>query len=197
MSVDTDANELIEDEPDLRPSIVTLAAGLAAVGLISAVSLPWPVAAASTLLGALMIAGADVDARTCLLPDICTLGAAAAGIFAAAALDLDHAWSAAITALARAGTCALVLALLRAGYAKFRNREGIGFGDVKLAAAVGAWLPLDIIPACFGLAAAAALVAVVLTQWRGRPIDAAMKVPFGAFLCPALWFVFYANALSA
>ena len=39
------------------------AAGCGAVALISALSLPWPAAIASITLGALMIAGADVDAR--------------------------------------------------------------------------------------------------------------------------------------
>jgi leader peptidase (prepilin peptidase)/N-methyltransferase len=86
---------------------------------------------------------------------------------------------------------AAVLLLVRWGYARLRQREGVG--DVKLAAGIGAWLPLDAIPACFGLAASAALVAVFLAHLRGRPVDAATKLPFGAFPCPALWLVFYAG----
>jgi hypothetical protein len=35
----------------------------------------------------------------------------------------------------------------------------------------------------------------VTARLRGQTIDAAMKIPFGAFLCPALWIVFYANVL--
>jgi leader peptidase (prepilin peptidase)/N-methyltransferase len=59
------------------------------------------------------------------------------------------------------------------------------------AAGIGAWLPLDAIAACFGLAASAALAAVFLAHLRGRRLHAATKLPFGAFLCPALWLVFY------
>jgi hypothetical protein len=31
---------------------------------------------------------------------------------------------------------------------------------------------------------------------RGESINASTKLPFGAFLCPALWLVFYAGALQ-
>jgi leader peptidase (prepilin peptidase)/N-methyltransferase len=88
-----------------------------------------------------------------------------------------------------------VLELLRRCYARIRKCEGLGFGDVKLAAAVGAWLPFDAIPLCFGLAASAALVAAMAAHLRGQSIEAATKLPFGAFLCPALWLVFYASVL--
>ena len=45
------------------------------------------------------------------------------------------------------------------------------------------------------LAAGGALVAVMIAWVRGQAIDASMKIPFGAFLCPALWLVFYASVL--
>jgi leader peptidase (prepilin peptidase) / N-methyltransferase len=64
-------------------------------------------------------------------------------------------------------------------------------GDVKLAAAVGAWLPVAFIPVCFALATCSALVSVMFGRLRGESVDAAAKLPFGAFLCPALWLVFY------
>jgi leader peptidase (prepilin peptidase) / N-methyltransferase len=187
---------VIEQEGGLRPNGAVLIGGAGAVALISAALLPWPFAVASTALGVLMIAGAYVDARTYLLPDVATLGAAACGVVAAAVLDPFDPWSAAGLALARAAGTAGALALVRWCYASVRGREGLGFGDVKLAMAVGAWLQLEAIPVCFGLAAAGALAAVTLMmRVRGQAIDATMKIPFGAFLCPALWLVFYASAL--
>jgi leader peptidase (prepilin peptidase)/N-methyltransferase len=42
------------------------------------------------------------------------------------------------------------------------------------------------IPFCFSLATGAALVAVMFARLRGESIDATAKLPFGAFLCPAL-----------
>jgi leader peptidase (prepilin peptidase)/N-methyltransferase len=100
-------------------------------------------------------------------------------------------------ALVRAIVVALVFAALRLCYGRVRGREGLGLGDVKLAAAVGAWLPVETIPLCFGLAAGGALVMVLAARVRGQSIDASVKIPFGAFLCPALWLVYYAGVLPA
>jgi len=179
----------------VRGSAAVVAGGIAAVLLVSALLLPWPAAVASAMLGTLMIVGADVDARTFLLPDMVTLGATACGILAAALLDPFAPWSAAGAAAARAAASALALLLVGYAYAALRRRDGLGFGDVKLAAAVGAWLPLDVIPLCFALATGAALIAVAIARLRGNAIDAVTRLPFGAFLCPALWLVFYASVL--
>ena len=180
---------------DLRPNPTVLIVGSIAIAAISILSLPGAAAIASIVLGGLMIAGAEVDARTCLLPNAVTVTAAVLGVLFAMVLDAFNPWGGAAVAMARAGGTALILALLRFGYGRLRAREGLGFGDVKLAAAVGAWLPLQAIPLCFGLASAAALVTVLWARWRGQTVEATMKIPFGAFLCPSLWLVFYATTL--
>jgi leader peptidase (prepilin peptidase)/N-methyltransferase len=183
---------------DLRPNLAVLFGVGGAVALISTLSLPWPVALASTILGALMIAGAEVDAKTHLLPDTVTCGGVLLGILAAPALDPLEPWlSATAVAGARAAGTAFALFLLRWCYGRLRGHEGLGFGDVKLAAAVGAWLPLASISFCFALATCAALIMVASAWMRGGSINATAKLPFGAFLCPALWLVFYAGALAA
>ena len=192
---DSDVEGAIELADDLRPNLATLIVGGAAIALVSGMFLPWSVAIASTMLGALMIAGADVDARTCLLPDTVTWGAAGVGIAAAPLLDPGDPWLAVVAALTRAFGTAAALDLLRRCYAGIRQREGLGLGDVKLAGALGAWLPLDMIPVCFGLAASAALVAATAAHLRGQSVEATTKLPFGAFLCPALWLVFFAVTL--
>jgi leader peptidase (prepilin peptidase)/N-methyltransferase len=184
-------DEAFVSEAELRPRPAILLAGATAVAVISFASLPWPAALASSALGTLMIAGAEVDARTFLLPDTVTAGTLLSGILAAAALDpFAPGWSAGSAAARALGTAAVLLAV-RWGYARLRGREGLGFGDIKLAAGIGAWLPLDAIPACFALAAGAALLLVLYAHARGRPIEAATRLPFGAFLCPALWVMFY------
>ncbi|HEX8665750.1 MAG TPA: A24 family peptidase [Beijerinckiaceae bacterium] len=172
-------------------------AGTAAVAALSAASLPWPVALTSIALGALMLAGADVDARVHLLPDTVTFATLACGVLAALALDPLGPWQAAAGALARAAGTAGALAALRSGYASLRGEEGAGLGDVKLAAGVGAWLPLEQIPLCFALATGAALLYALLARARGNAVGRMSRVPFGAFLCPALWIVFYAGVVSA
>ena len=185
---------------DLRPNVAILIGGSLAIAAVSLLSLPAPAALASIVLGVLMVAGADVDARTYLLPDVVTLGAVVCGIAASAALTQGfessfEPWLAAGDAVLRAACVAGLLALLRWIYAHIRKREGIGLGDVKLAAAAGAWLPLDAVPLCFGVAASGALVTVLVAHLRGDDVDRAMKLPFGAFLCPALWLTFYASNL--
>jgi leader peptidase (prepilin peptidase)/N-methyltransferase len=85
-----------------------------------------------------------------------TSGTAACDVLEAAAFDQTDPWFANAAAFGRAIGTALVLASLRWCYAKFTGREGLGVGDVKLA------------------------------RLRGETIDASMKIPFGAFQCPAL-----------
>jgi leader peptidase (prepilin peptidase) / N-methyltransferase len=193
--IESEVAEAIGAREDLRPNVAVVVGGSAVIALMSGLFLPWPVAIASTVLGALMLAGADVDARTYLLPDTVTWGAAGVGIVAAPLLAATDPWLAVSDAAVRALGAAVVLELLRRSYARVLRREGLGFGDVKLGAAVGAWLPLDAIPLCFGLAASAALVAVMTAHLRGQSIEGATKLPFGAFLCPSLWLVFFASAL--
>ena len=193
--IDIEAGETAGSE-DIRPNPAILIGGAAAIGLISALSLPWPVAVASTVLGTLMVAGAEVDARRFLLPDLVTWGAVICGILAAPLLNTAEPWAAMGEAIARAGCIAGVLVLFRAGYGWIRQIEGLGLGDVKLGAAIGAWLPLEAIPWCFGLATSGALLAVMLARLSGEPVMRTTKVPLGAFLCPALWIVFYADSLT-
>ena len=203
--IDVKAGEQIESaadpgpdlRPDLRPDLAILIGGGIAIGIISAISLPGPIAAASLVLGLLMVAGAEVDARTYLLPNAITWSATACGIAAAPYLDELSPWLAVGDAVLRAAGTAGLLALLRWSYGRIRQTEGLGLGDVKLAAAAGAWLPLEMLPLCFGLAAGGALVSVLWARLCGGHIDRAMKIPLGAFLCPALWLTFYASSLPA
>jgi leader peptidase (prepilin peptidase) / N-methyltransferase len=181
---------------DIRPSWLMVIAATLAISVLSAATLPWPLALASTALGALMVAGADIDARTQLLPDSITFATLACGLAGAVVLDPLGPGQALLEAVVRAAGTVGVLAALRLAYEKARDVEGLGFGDVKLAAGIGAWLPLDHIPICFGLAAGAALLYVVAARRRGLAMGRATPLAFGAFLCPALWLVFYAGAVS-
>jgi leader peptidase (prepilin peptidase) / N-methyltransferase len=196
MMIDIEAGETVGSQDDLRPNPAILIAGAVAIGLISALSLPWPVAVASILLGTLMVAGAEVDARTFLLPNLMTWGGVVCGLLAAPLLNTAEPWAAAGEAVARAGCVAGVLFLFRAGYAWRRQIEGLGLGDVKLGAAIGAWLPLEAIPLCFGLATSGALLMVIFARLSGEAVTRATKIPFGAFLCPALWIVFYVDSVT-
>jgi leader peptidase (prepilin peptidase)/N-methyltransferase len=182
-------------EDEVRADWRVIVAGTATIAAVSALCLPWPLAALSTLLGALMVAGADVDARCFLLPDLVTLGALACGILAAAVMEPFSPWLAVAAAAARAALTAGVLAAIRDVHRRLSGIEGLGLGDVKLACAIGAWLPAELIPFCFAVATGAALAFVLLARLRGQALARTTRMPFGAFLCPALWLVFFASLL--
>jgi prepilin signal peptidase PulO-like enzyme (type II secretory pathway) len=144
-------------EQDLRPNPTILFGVGGAVALVSTLSLPWPLALASTILGALMIAGAEVDARTYLLPDAVTWGGIASGILAASALNPFEPWLSAGAAVARAlGTAvAVVLAMgLRPDQRSRRSRlwrcQARGGGRRLASACVDTVLLLARDLPCFG-----------------------------------------------
>ena len=86
---------------------------------------------------------------------------------------------------------ALQLALafwgLRRIYKWLRGREGIGFGDVKLAAVAGVWLNWVAIICAVEIAALTALIMIAILAMRGMKISRRTRVPFGCFFAPAIW----------
>ena len=66
------------------------------------------------------------------------------------------------------------------------GKEGMGYGDFKLYAALGAWLGFRILPLIILLAAASgALIGIAMIVLRGR--DRSAPMPFGPYLAIAGW----------
>jgi leader peptidase (prepilin peptidase)/N-methyltransferase len=100
-------------------------------------------------------------------------------------------------AAARAVVAGGSLWLLRQAYGKYSGVEGLGLGDVKLAAAGAPWLMWTTLPLALVLAAVAALLVIGTRAALGREeIHAKMQVPFGAFLAPAIWLSFMLERLE-
>ena len=139
-------------------------------------------------LSCLMIAIAAVDARRFIIPDELTAAALALGLADAAIRHPDGIGEALALAALRGAIVAAAFFGLWALYRRLRGREGIGLGDVKLAGVAGVWLDWPSIPVAVEIAALAAL-AVCLVRWLalGRAISATTRLPFGAFLAPAIW----------
>ena len=92
----------------------------------------------------------------------------------------------------------LGLWLVRAVYFRVRQREGLGLGDVKLAAVAGAWIGWQSLSDVILLAAALALsLAIALGLMRGKELSAAARIPFGCFLAPSIWLVWALGALGS
>jgi leader peptidase (prepilin peptidase) / N-methyltransferase len=170
-------------------SPLTLAAW-AAVGLCTTVVSVLSASGLSGILGAglalVMIAIAAIDARYFLIPNEWVLAGLVLGLAAAGAQP--GRWAVNVAGAAGRG---LVLALLflafRILYRRLRGRDGIGLGDVKLAAVAGVWLGWAAVALAIDVAALSALAAVLLDMLRGRKFTAATRIPFGLFFAPAIW----------
>ena len=159
-------------------------------GLGAAILAPTPVAA---LLAALflwcLLALALADLRFFRLPDPLTAALAVLGVALMLAGDgtgwpewPDRLVASALGALAGGGS----FLALRLGYRLITGREGMGLGDVKLMAGIGAGLGAAALPVVTLLAGVSALVVAGLRAWRrGRGLRRAGRVPFGAFLALA------------
>jgi leader peptidase (prepilin peptidase) / N-methyltransferase len=172
--------------PTFEDATIVIAA--IATAAASMIAVPGARGVAGAGLACLMIAIAAVDARRFIIPDELTAAAVALGLADAAIRHPDGIGEALAVAVLRAGIVAAAFFGLWALYRRLRGREGIGLGDVKLAGVAGAWLDWPSIPVAVEIAALAAL-AVCLVRWLalGRAISATTRLPFGAFLAPAIW----------
>jgi leader peptidase (prepilin peptidase)/N-methyltransferase len=140
------------------------------------------------LLGAVLGWGllllAVLDLRHFWLPDRVTLPLLGLGVAAGPAPLAERLLAAAI-----AGGGLLAIHLL---YRAVRQRDGLGLGDVKLAAALGAWLSPVLLPPLLLLAAVLGLAMALPSALDRR--RAAGPVPFGACLAAAGWLLWAMGA---
>jgi leader peptidase (prepilin peptidase)/N-methyltransferase len=159
---------------------VELAAG--GIGAVSLAVHPGASGIAGAGLGWGLLALAILDVEHFWLPDRITLPLGLAGLVAGAWLSpplLDRA----IGAVA-GFACLSIIALV---YKSITGRTGLGGGDPKLLAAIGAWLGWTALPFVLLLAAVLGLVLAGLDRLRGRPVTGQTRVPLGALLAVVAW----------
>src|SRR5262245_60491112 len=165
----------------------TLAAGLG-VAAVSLYALAPGAVLMSCVLGWAMLAIAAIDAQRFIIPDALSLPAIALGLLASGYLfdpaseqlvSLDH--------VIGAGLGGAGFWLVREVYWRLRGREGLGLGDAKLAAAAGAWTGWEHLSDVVLLASAAALSFAVALAIARKELSWRARIPFGAFLAPAIW----------
>lgn len=118
---------------------------------------------------------ACIDVRVRLLPDALTLPLlwlGLCGAWAGAGIPLHDSVAGVMAGYA-------ILAVPRLGWLWWRRQEGVGAGDVKLLAALGAWVGSSGIVRVLVVACIAGVVAAVVHQRRWRPSG---TYPFGPFL---------------
>lgn len=141
-----------------------------------------------------LLLGAFVDLEHFILPNRVTIGGMALGLLISPLVPLLHGTEDSLTALARAaagcatgfGTLWLVAA---AGSLVFR-KEAMGFGDVKLMGAVGAFLGWQavfftvVVSSLFGSVAGIALIVAGKRRLQSR-------IPYGPFIAAAalVWII--------
>ncbi len=166
------------------PAVELAALGLAlwaAAAMTMAGWLVW----ATAVLGWTLLALTLIDIRHYLLPDVLTLPLVPAGIAVNWALLRQPPLDAMLGAVV--GYAAFVL--IAWAYRRWRGREGMGAGDAKLLAGLGAWVVASGLPSLVLLASLLALAAALAMQClRGR-LSLADRVPFGPFLAAGGWVV--------
>lgn len=144
-----------------------------------------------------LIALTGIDIDTQLLPDNITLplmwaGLLAAAVFGASTASLPVDLRSAVIGAA-AGYISLWLVFW--AFKLITGKEGMGYGDFKLFAALGAWLGWQLMPLIILLSAASgAFLGIFLIVVRGR--DRTVPIPFGPYLAVAGWLaMLYGDAL--
>ena len=133
-----------------------------------------------------LIALSGIDFRTKLLPDQLTLPLMWLGLIASS----DNLYF--TTKPAVLGAIAGYLSLWSVWWVfkQLTGKEGMGHGDFKLLAAIGAWVGLKgILPTILLSSLVGAIIGSIWLTARGR--DKATPIPFGPYLAIAGWIVFF------
>ena len=178
----------------MRYPLVELLAGLYFFGVVFVHGLT-PLALKYCLFGAILIALIFADLEERILPDEFTIGGTIAGVLIAALVPMD--WGIAHLllmsvhnpAIVSVGEsvfsalfCAGALWMVGALYQKLRHREGLGFGDVKMVAMIGAFLGLQGALLTMIVGSVVGSVAGVAYIWLARKEMSNYELPFGSFL---------------
>lgn len=164
------------------------AAGLGAYALFG----PSLAALAAAFLFWSLIALAIIDFETGFLPDAITLPLALTGL-------VINFWGLFTTwqdALIGAVVGYVVFWLVAEIFYRLRGMEGLGLGDAKLLAALGAWLGWQALPPIVFIGSLIGLFWVLIMRLAGNKVSAQTALPFGPALAISGAIVFSAAALT-
>lgn len=137
------------------------------------------------LFTSFLIALSGIDLRTKLLPDQLTLPLMWLGLVAAS----DNLYMPTKPALLGAMAGYMSLWSVYWVFKQLTGKEGMGHGDFKLLAALGAWIGLaGILPTILMSSLLGALIGSIWLLAKGR--DKATPIPFGPYLAVAGWISF-------
>ena len=124
---------------------------------------------------------AVIDFELGYLPDMLTLPLIALGL----GYNVTGKFVSLVDALIGAAVGYLAFRLIAEAFKRLRNKDGLGQGDAKLLAAIGAWGGwMALAPTVF-LAALGTLIVVALSAISGRKVDGDSEIAFGPALALA------------
>jgi leader peptidase (prepilin peptidase)/N-methyltransferase len=175
-----------------RYPLLELAAGLLA-GAAALRFGPGFAALAALGLSLTLLVLTRIDIDHLLLPDAITLP----GIWAGLLVNLAGTFTDLRSAVIGAAAGYLSLWLVYHAFKWMTGKEGMGYGDFKLLALLGAWLGWQALPACILLASLVGTVYGVVSIVRGAHARQ-QPFPFGPFLAVAGWInLMWGEALRA
>jgi leader peptidase (prepilin peptidase)/N-methyltransferase len=160
----------------LRYPLLEIASAAFAAGALALFG-PTTTALAAFGLCATLLAMSAIDVDTHLLPDSMTLPLLWAGLI----VNFNGMFASLHDAVLGAIFGYLVLWAVHWLFRLVRGIEGMGYGDFKLLAALGAWLGWAALPQIVLIAAVAGAVIGLAATWRGR-MRFEEPLPFGPFL---------------
>lgn len=140
----------------------------------------------ASLLSCFLVALSGIDLRTRLLPDQLTLPLMWLGLIA----SLENLYM--VPKAAVLGAIAGYVSLWSVWwlFKQLTGKEGMGHGDFKLLAAIGAWVGLKgVLPTILLSSLVGAIIGSIWLAAKGR--DRATPIPFGPYLAVAGWVVFF------
>ncbi|MGQ0799032.1 MAG: prepilin peptidase [Pseudomarimonas sp.] len=141
-----------------------------------------PQALAALVFTAMLIAAAGIDWRTTLLPDDLTLPLLWLGLGLSVVPVFVSPGESIMGAIIGYGSLWSVFWAFKL----LTGKEGMGYGDFKLLAALGAWCGFSaILPVLFIASAVGAVLGLIAIVIQGR--DRAKPIPFGPYLAIAGW----------
>jgi leader peptidase (prepilin peptidase)/N-methyltransferase len=165
----------------MRYPIIEAVTALLSIAVASHFGVTWAAATALLLTWAL-ISLSMIDFDVQLLPDNITLPFLWLGLLLSLAALFTDPKSAIIGAVAGYLSLWSIYQLFK----RLTGKEGMGYGDFKLLAMLGAWLGWQYLPQIILLSAlVGALVGISLILLRGR--DRNIPIPFGPYLAAAGW----------
>jgi leader peptidase (prepilin peptidase)/N-methyltransferase len=167
----------------INPRHIAIEVAAAVLGAVALLVQPGMSGLVTAVFGWWLIALAALDLEHHWLPDRLTVPLLPLGLLAAWA----EIGPGLLDRIIGAAAGFLVLASIGLGYRLLRRREGLGGGDPKLLAAIGAWIGWQQLPLVLAGAGLVGLSAIALTVLRGGAVRATDRLPLGTLMALAAW----------